>query len=228
MPLRAPLLSSLPLFCACTAAVPQDSTTPSPSAITTFATDGEAAIVLAEDLHPLLREVAATYSRWALVDNTVGLAGADCTVGIRSGIRLGTADRSAAHADKVFLLYAYDVAGYRRAVGAVHEDLGSHRSEPRIASRSDVLQVVVKESFAAVPRVPGPGPESHEDAYSRGERTGLFVLAKLADAPPGTDEGWIYGTVSPSGDVVDAGVIEPCVGCHRQQPERLFGLPALE
>ena len=50
-------------------------------------------------------------------------------------------------------------------------------------------------------------------------------MAKLAPETPGTDEGWIYGTVAPDGTVTSAGLVESCMECHDSAPhERLFGV----
>jgi hypothetical protein len=51
-------------------------------------------------------------------------------------------------------------------------------------------------------------------------------MYKLDAKTPGTDEGWVYGTVTPDGkDVTCAGRVASCMGCHADAPhDRLFGL----
>ncbi len=63
--------------------------------------------------------------------------------------------------------------------------------------------------------------------YHAKEKAGLFIMFKLDPATPGTDEGWVYGTVTADGKTVNAvGKIESCMKCHRDAPhDRLFGLP---
>jgi hypothetical protein len=63
--------------------------------------------------------------------------------------------------------------------------------------------------------------------YHARERGPLFVMFKTEPGTPGTDEGWVYGTVTPDGQRVTAsGRVASCVGCHRDAPhDRLFGLP---
>lgn len=65
--------------------------------------------------------------------------------------------------------------------------------------------------------------------YRAREKSGLFILYKLDPSTPGTDEGWVYGTVTPDGArVLSAGHIASCVECHRKAPyDRLFGKPPL-
>jgi hypothetical protein len=62
-----------------------------------------------------------------------------------------------------------------------------------------------------------------------GEPRGLYVMKKLGGGDvPGTDAGWIYGTINPDGTVTSAGRVASCMGCHEAAThERLFGLPAL-
>jgi hypothetical protein len=60
-----------------------------------------------------------------------------------------------------------------------------------------------------------------------GEQAELFVMAKLGAADlPGTDAGWIYGTLTPDGQTLtSAGRVQRCMDCHEAAPhERLFGL----
>jgi hypothetical protein len=63
--------------------------------------------------------------------------------------------------------------------------------------------------------------------YHAKERGPLFVMFKTEPGTAGTDEGWVYGTVTPDGErVTSAGRVESCMGCHRDAPhDRLFGLP---
>jgi hypothetical protein len=55
-------------------------------------------------------------------------------------------------------------------------------------------------------------------------------MAKVKTSGPGTDEGWIYGTVTSDGKAVtSAGRVESCMTCHQTGTvDRLFGLKAGE
>src|SRR5437870_10625362 len=63
--------------------------------------------------------------------------------------------------------------------------------------------------------------------YRPAARSGLFIMFKTEPGTPGTDEGWVYGTVTADGkQVTSAGRVESCMACHRDAPhDRLFGLP---
>ncbi len=109
--------------------------------------------------------------------------------------------------------------------------------------------ILVKESYAPEEVDSGtvPRPNTHESndlvssmgflpfaerdgkTYRTGARRDLFVMAKVAlsaGAPADTDAGWIYGTVSPEGEVTSAGRVASCMECHARAPnDRLFGIP---
>jgi hypothetical protein len=63
--------------------------------------------------------------------------------------------------------------------------------------------------------------------YHAGQKGDLFIMLKLDPDTPGTDNGWVYGTVTPDGKTVtSAGRVESCMKCHLKAPhDRLFGLP---
>jgi hypothetical protein len=63
--------------------------------------------------------------------------------------------------------------------------------------------------------------------WKPGEAKGLFVMFRLDPTTPGTDDGWVYGTVDPKGAVTEVGRIASCLKCHVEATHgRLFGLPA--
>jgi hypothetical protein len=104
---------------------------------------------------------------------------------------------------------------------------------------------IVKESFAAVPTdhaepaprddgKPGTTPppittmvDADGKRWKVGQRADLFVMVKVGEKP-GSDDGWIYGTVAPDGTVTSAGRVASCMGCHDEAGtrEKLFGLRA--
>jgi len=65
-----------------------------------------------------------------------------------------------------------------------------------------------------------------EKVFKAKEQSDLFIMMKFDSETPGTDAGWIYGTVTPDGKkVVSVGKIESCMKCHEEaRKERLFGL----
>lgn len=137
-------------------------------------------------------------------------------------------DRTA-HGGKVYYLFAKDAKDYLRT--ATDESTG--RNSKHLPDDQNALQVIVKESWQPA-SVSGRGSTVtvndtvHRDgkAFTAGERADLFIMMKFAKDRPGTDEGWIYGTVAPDGKTVtSSGRVQQCMSCHATAPHhRLFGL----
>lgn len=59
--------------------------------------------------------------------------------------------------------------------------------------------------------------------YRATERAGLFIMVK--GGGPDTDEGWVYGTISPEGKLTSAGRVASCMSCHQDaKVDRIFGI----
>lgn len=175
-------------------------------------------VVLDERFVPLLRAAAADYLGFERVTGDVRTAPTDCRMAPKA-VRQSQAEKE--HGEKLYLLFA------RRAEGLEYVQKG----EP-----AAVGQTLVKESWQSVP---GPQTASTEASKRHGSlalhdgsklvhagaSAGLFVMHKLAADTPGTDQGWVYGTVDPSGAVTSAGAVASCMGCHQDATEdRRFGL----
>jgi hypothetical protein len=153
-------------------------------------------------------------------------------------VRLSAAGDSSPHGMKLYLLFT-------------EPPLSDPGVEPP-TGKWPVGQVVVKEAWLPeeaedvgqpLPAVPrklhvrrGDGWAEEEDRfvpygrhgdklYHAREKAGLFIMFKLVPGTPGTDEGWVYGTVTPDGkQVTGAGRLESCMNCHQDAPhDRLFG-----
>jgi hypothetical protein len=62
--------------------------------------------------------------------------------------------------------------------------------------------------------------------YKAARQGDLFIMFKLDPKAAGTDEGWVYGTVTADlKKVTSAGRVASCMKCHETKPSRLFGLP---
>jgi hypothetical protein len=179
-----------------------------------------------------IRRAAAGYATWHRVDARPNLAPLLCRsplasdFGAPSQVRRSTAD-DAAHGKKLYYLWA-------------------SRSDEYLNRRENVAVgfAIVKQAFAAVPLAHRPPRDetprdqwglgepppidtmTTEDghSYKVGDAKGLYVIAKVGDLP-GSDDGWIYGTVAADGLVTSAGRVASCMGCHDDAPrEKLFGL----
>jgi hypothetical protein len=190
-------------------------------------------------------DIAATYESYGRFETGARFAPAFCAFATvarppaNSGTvpALSRSGDTSTHGRKLYWLFVKDVP-YDPAFGYIPTD----RPNP-------VGQVVVKEawvpeevkadgqSMKSVSRTVetrvGPTvvkflPYVQEGlrVYHAKEKAGLFIMYKVDPRTPGTDEGWVYGTVTADGKkVTSAGRIESCMGCHKDAPhDRLFGL----
>lgn len=167
----------------------------------------------------VIRDAVKDYSRFACVTGSPRVAPTDCRMPAPF-VRMSAADKE--HGGKLYLLFA------RHAEGREYVKAG----EPE-----QVGQTLVKEAWTAVPGEPTGATAAsrrHTGAlvlrdgdavHHGGDAVGLFVMHKLAADTPGTDQGWVYGTVDPEGKVTAAGKIASCIRCHQDASEdRRFGL----
>jgi hypothetical protein len=176
----------------------------------------------------LLLSIAGEYTQYERVDEEIrwGLMG--CSRPIQpppNGLRMSASVDGATHGRKVYYVFTKSRLDYFRTVGATGH-----------ASPSPPGQAIVKESWTAEPAEPARGSANpagdpslvmSEGRYFRaGKKSDLFIMTKVDASAPGTDGGWIYGTVSADGKTVIAqGQIAACAGCHHSAPhDRLFGL----
>lgn len=191
-----------------------------------------------------LRTAAASYREWGRVDELPNLAPMLCRApsgldyGYPSHVRSSTAEEGP-HGQKLYFLFA----GHgRHSARDMYSALGTES-----AQEIPVGFMIVKQSWTAVPSKQQPPPEPIDDMMEMsvdtpapitwvehegqrletGEQAELFVMAKVgAHDMPGTDAGWIYGTLDAEGKIVtSAGLVQRCMDCHdAASHERLFGL----
>ena len=169
-----------------------------------------------------LQQVANEYRSYTLVDRHGHWSPEQCWWAPTP--QFSNASPHAPHSQKLYFLYIKDPLGY---------------DEPE--ATQPVGQAIVKQSWSPkeVPTheiVDADGgridqraiPYASRDGklYRGDHQTGLFVMLKLDSDTPGTDEGWIYGTVTPDGKgVMSAGRVENCMKCHQQaKGDRVFGI----
>jgi hypothetical protein len=171
-----------------------------------------------------LLEIARSYKNFHRVGDVASFAAADCRPAPPPRAvppRLSVSVDSATHGRKLFWLYV------KLSPPNSAEDDYTFGDKP-----NPVGQVVVKESWRPkeVNDDTGSLPQAVDKdghVFRTAEPGHLFIMVKSDPATPGTDEGWVYGTVTPDGkQVTCAGRVESCMSCHRDAPhDRLFGLP---
>jgi len=155
--------------------------------------------------HKDLLAIAAGYEQYGKVDDYARWSPALCIMPPPPRARLSTSKDSSTHGKKVYFLFA------------------KNRNEYFNNETSKVGQVVVKESW--YPSADGTAQAAAQPIASD-KKMGLFIMMKLAPKTPGTDNGWVYGTVTADGKTVtSAGRVQSCMECHSPAPyDRLFGL----
>jgi hypothetical protein len=157
--------------------------------------------------------------------------------------KVSASDDKSTHGRKLYHLFAKDKNEYLQLTDKSAISLPQLKSLPP----SDVGQVIVKESWTMKPAVDvqldGAGQplaevdEKTSIRYSQyaqhdgkwfkmDQKAALFIMFRVDPATPGTDDGWVYGTVTPDGNkVTSVGLVQSCMECHKQAPHgRLFGL----
>jgi hypothetical protein len=198
--------------------------------------DGPALANVASAFESRLLEIAGSYESYGRLDPDFRWAPEDCRMPPPPRPRFSDSRDPATHGQKLYSLFVKEVLAYT-SFSAVSSPVG---------------QVVVKEAWVpeevkdaglkqepVVRKVKVRGVEQEDRfiPYARGkdewlyhakEKAALFIMYKLDPKTPGTDEGWVYGTVTADGKkVTSAGRVESCMGCHKDAPhDRLFGLPA--
>ena len=177
-----------------------------------------------------LLEIAAEYQEYEPVDGTHNWAPLDCAAPIPVPLpHLSESDHEQSHGRKLYYLFA--------AKGKPYLD-APQKENP--VGQALVKQSWTAELFAAELLTPGTPDGSAGNAssvpiflfaehdgkkYLPGEQRALFIMFKTDPETPGTDNGWVYGTVTADGQkVTSVGRIESCMECHGEAgDDRLFG-----
>jgi hypothetical protein len=189
--------------------------------------------------HAVLQAAARDYAGWSRADDSLHFAPTLCRAPMPveyppAPVRMSASEHADSHGRKLYFLYANNSFYYPQQLSKGPAPVGLS---------------IVKQSWEAVeatpPALPVPGsldslakqdPRGrryldfiNKDGtfYHTGEQKELFVMHHLDPATPNTDDGWIYGTLSPDGQTVtSSGRVASCMGCHTSAPHgRLFGLP---
>ncbi|MBK8100153.1 MAG: hypothetical protein IPK26_23880 [Planctomycetes bacterium] len=185
-----------------------------------------------------LLAAAKTYREWSRVSDQANWAPTMCRIPPAAGVRRSDSSDADTHGRKLYFLFAKDAASYR----GLWDFERQTKDEQAAAVRALQGQVLVKQSWhpvevdrASVPelRPQAPGGREHPEefavdgdrAFRTGQQADLFVMLKLDPQTPGTDQGWVYGTLTPDGSRVTAsGRLQSCMECHVDAPrDRLFG-----
>lgn len=244
----APVASDAPMTGAARAAV---ATAPSAPASTPGAAPRTAADV-PEHLARRFLAVAGEYRAYGRVDDEMRWAPFLCRMPMPASAHVSKSRHASTHGRKLYSLFAKDRDAYVSVTDGRPVAVGQVIvKESWLPTQVDSDDVPPRSHTEPVPGAPDPTPAGdpttepgiglfgagdHFHPYARGEdgkvfraaeRGPLFIMVKAAgDDAPDTDQGWIYGTVTPDGaQVTAAGRIPSCMKCHAEAPhDRLFGL----
>ncbi len=97
---------------------------------------------------------------------------------------------------------------------------------PRVSTDHDgkkLYFLYAKDRDAYVKNETASGQWVVKESFVEGKKSTLYLM--LRAATDDSDEGWVYATATPAGEVQHAGNLATCARCHRlAQHERLFGL----
>lgn len=173
-----------------------------------------------------LLEIAANYRKYEQVDGRMRMAPVLCAPALppRPEHRLSRSDDESTHGKKLYTIFAAKVDSIRR----------TYTGETLLPGKPQPLtdQVIVKESWLAEELKKGEGENLSPigpdgKLYKVGAKGPLFVMYQTDPKDPNSDEGWVYGTLTPDGKkITGIGRLENCMSCHQKAPHgRLFGLP---
>jgi hypothetical protein len=193
-----------------------------------------------------LLEIAGSYESYGRMDTTLHWGVTLCGDAGLTGAprpRFSSSRDSGTHGQKLYSLFvkdwprslltgnSYIPEGKPNPVGQalVKEAWVPEEVKVREIPESVVRTVKVRDGDGLVEEIDifRPYAEKGGRLYRATRKSGLFIMYKMDPKTPGTDEGWVYGTVTADGkQVTSAGRVASCMKCHRNAPhDRLFGLP---
>lgn len=151
-----------------------------------------------------LLSASKDYLKFARVDDEVRPQSALCVAPLLPppGVHVSKSSDASTHGQKSYYLYAKNVDDYKK--------LGVQ----------PIGQTIVKESWEPSKNITVPPTV----------KNALFIMTKVDPTTPGTDKGWVYGTVTADGKTVtSSGRVQSCMGCHTGSSthDRMFGLTSL-
>jgi hypothetical protein len=187
-----------------------------------------------------LKSIASTYETYGRVDDEMRWAPYLCRMPMPGNARYSEGD-PASHGMKLYSVFAAKREEY------IHPPQGALSVGQVVVKESWHLEEIdpatkLPENGYTQPTTPlsdaqkvdaqriqsGFYPYATKDGhtYRATDRAGLYVMTRLDAATEGTDEGWVYGTLTMGGEVTAAGRVESCMNCHvaAATHERLFGI----
>jgi hypothetical protein len=202
-----------------------------------------------EPFHKDLLKVAAEYKAWGRVDDELRWAPGFCRIPQPGRVYVSASKDERTHGQKLYSVFA------RKRDEYVHLTITKTAAIGQTIVKQSWLPMEITDSKDKpdelkgwaegnkIIQTPNPNPDPRESGlrvsdhfypyvwkgdkfYKASKQTDLFIMLKLDPNTPGTDAGWVYGTVTPdSKQVTSAGRVATCMKCHQDaKHDRLFGL----
>jgi hypothetical protein len=177
------------------------------------------------------RTIADEYIAWGRVDDEWRWAPGLCRIPYPGVARESTSTDPTTHGQKLYSVFAKKRTAYPN---------GPHTDQVVVKQSWRTELVTGPDAGAYAPQNWRPDgatmeTDDHFYPYAKGQDGGVFratepaghyIMWRVDPATPDTDEGWVYATILPSGEVTSAGRVSSCMGCHEVAThERLFGVP---
>jgi hypothetical protein len=203
-----------------------------------------------KQFHEKLLTIARIYTTYGRVDDEARWAPLFCRMPNPAQAHASRSNDEATHGQKLYSLFARDRGAYTAApdkanpVGQViikeswlpeevkREPAKQRRAAPAerpvpkidvpadLASKEPLAGLLANDSFH-------PYAQKNGKVYKAAKKGDLFIMFKVDPKTAGTDEGWVYGTVTADGkQVTSAGRVASCMKCHETRKDRLFGSEA--
>jgi hypothetical protein len=201
-----------------------------------------------EPFHKELKDAAKDYLQWGRVDDEMRWAPWLCRAPQPGKAAFSKSKDEDTHGQKLYSLFAknhkdYAIFGKDKAapVGQVivkqswiPEEVTEEKDKPVERGRDVDYAKIIRRPPVATDKPKAfdfggdhfyPYAKKGLQFFKAAKQADLFIMLKLEPTTPGTDAGWVYGTVSPDGKkVTSAGMVESCMKCHKEATsDRLFG-----
>jgi hypothetical protein len=204
-------------------------------------------VVNDKPFHDRLLKIARYYPAYGRIDDEFRWAPWLCREPLPGRPTPSRSKDEGTHGQKLYSLFARDRDAYLTGASASGQVIVKESWVPEVLPGKPKIALFtpgqpIKEAVGKVPEDLAPPRralsgggfdhfvpyvEKEGKWYRAARRANLFVMMKLDPKTPGTDEGWVYGTVTADGKTVtSAGRVASCMKCHEPKKDRLFGIGA--